>query len=32
MVQLGVTMSRDRLILPIRESSGSIWILEGVSH
>jgi Tol biopolymer transport system component/DNA-binding winged helix-turn-helix (wHTH) protein len=31
MVQLGVAMSRDRVILPIREASGNIWILEGVS-
>ena len=32
MVQLGVAMSRDRVILPIREASGNIWILEGVSR
>jgi hypothetical protein len=32
MVQLGVAMSRDRVILPIREASGNIWILEGVNH
>ena len=32
MVQLGVAMSRERVILPIRESSGNIWILEGVSR
>lgn len=32
MIQLGVAMSRDRVILPIREASGNIWILEGVSN
>jgi len=32
MVQLGVAMSRNRVILPIREASGNIWILEGVSR
>jgi len=32
MVQLGVAMSSDRVILPIREASGNIWILEGVNR
>jgi Tol biopolymer transport system component/DNA-binding winged helix-turn-helix (wHTH) protein len=32
MVQLGVALSSDRVILPIREASGNIWILEGVGH
>jgi hypothetical protein len=32
MVQLGVAISRDRVILPIREASGNIWVLEGVSR
>ena len=32
MVQLGVAMSSDRVILPIREASGNIWILDGVSR
>lgn len=28
MVQLGVAISRDRLILPVSEASGNVWILD----
>ena len=31
-VQLGMSISRDRLIIPIASASGNIWVLEGVNH
>jgi dipeptidyl aminopeptidase/acylaminoacyl peptidase len=29
MVQVGIAISQDRLILPVSETSGNIWILDG---
>jgi hypothetical protein len=29
---LEITLSRDRLIVPITEVSGSVWMLEGVDR
>ena len=32
MVQVGMSISQDRLILPISEASGNVWILDGVKQ
>jgi WD40 repeat protein len=31
-VQLGMAVSRDRLIIPLAAASGNIWVLEGVNR
>jgi len=32
MTPLGMSVTQDRLVLPISEASGSIWMLEDVDH
>jgi Tol biopolymer transport system component len=32
MVQVGMAISHDRLILPVSEASGNVWILDGVDQ
>jgi len=29
---MGMSLSADRLVLPITEVTGSIWVLDGVDH